>query len=81
MPTPAPSREVGWGLDPWDIHFEHFCTVYRRKQWHPTLVLLPGKAHGRRNLVGYSPWCRKESDKTEQLHFHLPEGTIIRKKC
>ena len=34
-------------------------------------VLLPGKSHGQRNLVGYSLWGRKESDTTERLHFHL----------
>ena len=28
------------------------------RQWHPTPVLLPGKSHGRRSLVGYSPWGR-----------------------
>ena len=28
----------------------------RRRQWHPTPVLLPGKSHGRRGLVGCSPW-------------------------
>ena len=43
----------------------------QRKQWHPTPVLLPGKSHGRRSLVGCSPWGRKESDTTEQLHFHF----------
>ena len=32
-------------------------------------VFLPGKPHGRRSLVGYSPWDRKELDITEQLHF------------
>ena len=42
-----------------------------RKQWHPTPVLLPGKSHGRRSLVGCSPWGRKESDTTERLHFHF----------
>ena len=31
--------------------------------------LLPGKSHGQRSLVGYSPWGRKESDTTERLHF------------
>ena len=36
----------------------------------PTPVLLPGKFHGLRSLVGYSPWGHKESDTTEQLHFH-----------
>ena len=29
---------------------------YRRRQWHPTPVLLPGKSHGQRSLVGCSPW-------------------------
>ena len=32
---------------------------------HPTLVLLPGKSHGQRSVVGYSPWGCKESDMTE----------------
>ena len=39
------------------------------RQWQPTSVLLPGESHGGRSLVGYSPWGRKESDMTEQLHF------------
>ena len=42
-----------------------------RRQWHPTPVLLPGKSHGRRSLVGCSPWGRKESDTTERLHVHF----------
>ena len=41
----------------------------RRRQWHPTPVLLPGKSHGQRGLVGYSPWGREESDTNERLHF------------
>ena len=44
---------------------------YRRRQWHSTPVLLPGKSHGRRSLVGCSPWDREESDTTERLHFHF----------
>ena len=32
---------------------------------------LPGKSHGQRSLVGYSPWGHKESDTTERLHFHF----------
>ena len=65
------------------IHFHPSCIYYRklcriscqtktshwRKQWHPTPVLLPGKSHGRRSLVGCSPWGRKESDTTKRLHF------------
>ena len=42
-----------------------------RRQWQPTPVLLPGTSHGQRNLVGCSPWGRKESDMTERLHFHF----------
>ena len=42
-----------------------------RRRWHPTPVLLPGKSHGRRSLVGCSPWGREESDTTERLHFHF----------
>ena len=43
----------------------------RRRQWHPTPVLLLGKSHGRRSLVGCSPWGLEESDTTERLHFHF----------
>ena len=45
-------------------------------QWHPTPVLLPGKSHGRRSLVGCSPWGREESDTTERLHFHFSLSRI-----
>ena len=30
--------------------------IYWRRQWDPTPVLLPGEPHGRRSLVGFSPW-------------------------
>ena len=43
----------------------------RRRQWHPTPVLLPGKSHGRRSLEGCSPWGHWRSDTTEWLHFHF----------
>ena len=39
--------------------------------WQPSPVLLPGKSHRLRSLVGDSPWGRKESDTTEWLHFHF----------
>ena len=42
-----------------------------RRKWQSTPGLLPGKSHGQRSLVGYSPWGRKESDTTERLHFHF----------
>ena len=51
-------------------------TATRRRQWHPTPVLLPGKSHGRRSLVGCNPWGRKESDTTERPHFHFSVSCI-----
>ena len=50
---------------------ETYISILRRRQWHPTPVLLPGGSHGRRSLVGCSPWGRWESDTTERLHFHF----------
>ena len=47
-----------------------------RKQRQPTPVLLPGKSHGRRSLVGCSPWGLYESDTTERLHFHFSLSCI-----
>ena len=32
---------------------------------------LPGKSHGQRSLVGYSPWGLKESDRAERLYLSL----------
>ena len=48
----------------------------RRRQWQPTLVLLLGKSHGRRSLVGCSPWGCWESDTTKRLHFHFSLSCI-----
>ena len=49
----------GLGRPPW------------RRKWQPTPVLLSGKFHGLRSLVGYSPRGHRESDVTERLHFHF----------
>ena len=46
----------------------------------PTPAFLPGKFHGLRRLVGYSPWGCKESDVTERLHFlslHIPLSVYV----
>ena len=48
----------------------------RRRQWHPTLVLFPGKSHGWRGLIGCSPWGLEESDTTEWLHLHFSLSCI-----
>ena len=65
--TEEPGRLQSMGLQKTGHHW----ATNRRGQWHPTPVLLPGKSHGRRSLVGYSPWGRWESDTTERLHFHF----------
>ena len=59
------------------------CCEFRRpenkkvwRQWLPTPVLLPGKSHGRRSLVGCSPWGHKELDMTERLHFDFSLSCI-----
>ena len=51
-------------------------SIYWRMQWQPTPVLLPGKSHGRRSLVGYSPRGGQESDTTGRLHFHFSLSCI-----
>ena len=47
------------GFNPW------IGNISWRRKWQPTPVFLPGKSHGWWNLVGYSPWGRKELDMTE----------------
>ena len=63
--------------------FEHSHTSFYvdicfqfSRVWHPTPVLLPGKSHGWRSLVGCSPWGCEELDTTEQLHFHFSLSCI-----
>ena len=55
---------LGWKI-PWS------------RKWEPTPVFLPGESHGQRNLAGYSPWGRKESDTTERLTLLLV-GTVCK---
>ena len=52
---------------------------YLLSPWQCTPVLLPGKSHGQRSLVGYSPWGHKESDTTERLHLftYHNSGTVL----
>ena len=69
---------------PWWLRWQSVCLQFRRprfdpwvrkipwrRKWQPTPVLLPGKSHGQRSLVGYTPWGHKQSDTTEWLHFHF----------
>ena len=48
----------------------------RKRRWHPTPVLMPGKPLGRRSLVGCRPWGCEESDTTERLHVHFSLSCI-----
>ena len=58
------------------IYSLHYQWDHRRRQWQPIPVLLPGKSHGQRILVGCSPWGHQESDMTERLHFHFSLSCI-----
>ena len=58
------------------LHNLHHSPRSKRRQWHLTPVLLPGKSHGWRSLVGCSPWSHEESDTTQWLHFHFSLSCI-----
>ena len=58
------------------VSFNPGSLYHWKRQCHPTPVLLPGKSHGRRSLVGCSPWGRWESGTTERLHFHFSLSCI-----
>ena len=58
------------------LYFNCVLIIERRRQWHPTPVLLPGKPHGWKSLVGCSPWDCWGSDMTERLHFHFSLSCI-----
>ena len=47
----------------------HVRKISWLRKWQPTPIFLPGKSHGQRTLVDYSPWGRKELDTTKQLHL------------
>ena len=59
-----------------DKNYRFISKMEQRRQWHPTLALLPGKSHGRRSLVGCRPWGIKESDTSEWLHFYFSLSCI-----
>ena len=68
-------KESAWGSQG---TFKIYLWLPWRRKWQSTTVLLPGKSHGQRRLVGYSPWGRKESDTTERLNWltNFPGVTI-----
>ena len=60
----------------WNRLYVRFLDLGFLRRWHPTPVLLPGKSHGRRSLVGCSPSGREESGMTERIHFHFSLSCI-----
>ena len=50
---------------------------YWRREWQPIPVFLPRESHGQRNLVGYSPWCRKELEMTNTTTTAMYSVRII----
>ena len=77
-----------WGIPPTELKTDlngylHTHTLYLQQpkvgsnsSIYPTAVLLPGKSHGQRRLVGCSPWGCEESDTTERLPFHFSLSCI-----
>ena len=55
----ANTTDVADGFDPW------VGKIPWRRKWQPTPVFFPGKFHGQRSLVNYSPWDHKESNMTQ----------------
>ena len=62
LPFPSPGDLPGPGMKPaslclqhWQVNSLPLAPPGQRRRWHPTPVLLPGKSHGRRSLVGYGP--------------------------
>ena len=59
----------------WTVFLVYYFFIhsssYVRRWWHPTPVLLPGKSHGWRSLVGCRPWGCEELDTTERLPFRF----------
>ena len=75
-PSPSPTESKRLFYTSVSLLLSHIQGYWRR-QWHPTPVLLPGKSHGQRSLVGCSPWVAKSwtrpSDFTFTFHFHALE--------
>ena len=56
------------GFNPW------VGKIPWRRKWQPAPVFLPGKSHGQRSLVGYSPWGCKDLDTTDYTHTGTRKG-------
>ena len=54
-----------------------FLKIGHCRKWQPTPGFLPGKYHGQRSLVGYSPLGLKELDMTEHTYTHIHTANIL----
>ena len=66
LPVNAGNRRDMGSVPGWDDSLEKEMATYSSSHW--SQPLLPGKSHGQRSLVGYSPWGCKESHMTERLN-------------
>ena len=76
---PGGSDDKEFACNAGDVFSPWVGKIPWRREWLPTPVFLPGEFHGQRNLAGYSPWGRKESDMTERLtytHTHTHTHTL-----
>ena len=51
-----------------------------RREWLPTLIILPGEIHAQRSLVGYSPLGSQKLDTMEQLTVSLSCNSLLSRK-
>ena len=58
------------------VFLAYFLSLWRR-QWHPTLVLLPGESHGWKSLVGYSPRVAKSQTWLSDFTFHFLASLVV----
>ena len=54
-----------------NLNYLHIPHPFLEKKWQLTLLFLPGKSHGQRNLAGYSSWDCKELDMTKHIYTNI----------
>ena len=69
-PTCQCGRCERCGFNPWDRK------IPWKREWQPTQVCLPGESHEQRNLAGYGPEGRKESDPDSAALTHTPGPSL-----
>ena len=80
MPSRMPIMVLVVKNPPANARHTHTLGSPWRKAWQPTLVFLPGEAHGQRSLAGYSPWDHQELDTTDVMQHHVPRTVLINRE-